>query len=99
MRIHHKTPYRTERVRAARDKELRQGIEWAGHVFQIDPDSQRLISGRVAAIHAKGVENCSAFAWRTISNTDYEFQPQEFLDFAVAVDARVDEIYRTSWSL
>ncbi len=68
--------------------------------FQCDPTSMTLIAGRALKLtrwQLQGIE-IPLQEWRTTDNVMVQFTPEEFLAFAEAADAYVEQVYRDSWA-
>lgn len=99
MIINHNSPLTSERCNQIRDSKLAEGFNWGGFIFQIDPKSLSLISGRTLRIITARIQNelVNDVQWMTKDNSIYTFTPDEFVSFAEAVDDHVDGIYKESW--
>jgi len=89
--------YQKDQLRAARDEAIKAGLDYNGHNFQIDPDSQRLIASKALRLQLEP-DNTNPVYWRSRANEMVEFTPAEFIEFAKAVSDRVEEIMMASFS-
>lgn len=102
MIINHKSPSAPARINEERDAEIKAGMQWpagSGIVYQTDPVSISLVTGRVGKIlayQARG-ETHPDFLWRAMDDTDHLFTPNDFLSFAIALDDFVEIKYIESW--
>lgn len=79
---------------------LRDGLLYPdenGHVFQIDPDSQRLITGKALRLKLEP-DNVNTVYWRSKDNEMVAFTHSEFIEFAKAVSDRVEAIMMASFN-
>ncbi|WP_169719907.1 DUF4376 domain-containing protein [Marinobacterium litorale] len=100
MLITHKSKNKNSRYNEWRDHEIEKGINWGGSVFQIDEKSRSLIGDRALKVVKRKLLNepMSSFVWRTKMDTYYTFSPEEFLEFAEAVDSHFESIMIESWN-
>lgn len=101
MIISHKSSVEDNMARynAWRTQEIKKGFNWDGEQFQIDAESQRLISAKALNVLRSLINNQtpSDIIWRTQTDTFYTFTSEEFLDFSDAVNAHVEGIMKTAW--
>lgn len=95
MIISHKSPYRDARANELRAKNINAGFNWSGSVFDIDPDSFRLIMSRAVRLTIN--PEIQQVEWRTKDNAMHLFSRAQFLEFAVDADAHVESLYQASW--
>ena len=98
MLLKHESPRRIPFIKEKRDRELRE-FEYNGSTFQVDPTSLTLISGRALKITRCQLNNerIGNQVWRTSDNQFVTFTPDDFLEFAEAVDEYVEQVYAESW--
>ena len=68
--------------------------------FQCDPTSMTLIAGRALKLtrwQLEGIE-IPCQEWRSTNNSVIQFTGEEFLTFAEAADAYVEQVFRESWA-
>lgn len=95
MIISHQSPLKRERANERRQKSLAEGYTWQGALYDIDPDSLRLIMSR--AVRLTIDPNINDVEWRTKDNSMFAFSRSQFLEFAAAADAYVESLYQASW--
>lgn len=96
MIISHKSPDKSRRVNEVRAATLAAGFTWGGNTFDIDDKSQALITGRALKLLLNPPH--PDIVWRSKDNQNIAFTRDQFLAFAQAVDAHVDQIFRSSWA-
>lgn len=99
MKINHKAVSAKSQINELRDSEIRAGYLWNDVLFDSDPKSLFLISGKVADILAKKALDVAVadFIWRSADNTNYTFTADEFLAFSSALTSFVEATYIKSW--
>jgi hypothetical protein len=88
-------------VHKKRDEQLRQFFYLPKEaVFQCDPTSMTLIAGRALKLTRWQLEGQPPTNqwWRTSDNNAVQFTCEEFLAFAEAADAYVEQVYVQSWA-
>lgn len=93
--ISHQSPNRAPRVNEQRAEKVKDGFPWQGALYDIDPDSLRLIMSR--AVRLTIDPNINEVEWRTKGNSMFVFSRSQFLEFAAAADAYVESLYQASW--
>ena len=98
MLLKHKSPRRIEYIKEQRNGAL-NNFEHMNSTFQCDPVSMILIAGRALKITRQQLNNepIKNQVWRTADNLFVTFTPNEFLEFAEAADAYVEQVYSQSW--
>lgn len=95
MRIHHRALDRRAKAHELRDQKLAMGFVWRGARFQADSQSRAAIGARALRAQRSG----EPVEWRTAENEQYPFTAEEFLAFADAVDAFVEQVMIETWAL
>lgn len=100
MNISHKSSKKSQYYSLWRDQQLAAGFEWNGARFQIDGESQRFIAAKALGLVKRELRgnNRDTITWRTQDNQFYTFEPDEFLDFAEAVEAYVENVLVQVWA-
>ena len=98
--------------KAWRDQKIQAGFTWNGNTFQSTEADQALIAGRATKLttlltlgrvqltdNSYADENGAtrALVWRTAGNVNVQFTVQEFLDFAIAMDEFIEDMYQAAW--
>lgn len=96
MKIRHNSPGKSARVNSLREQQIATGFTWGGWVFDIDHRSLAFISGR--ALRLTLDSDATEVQWRTKDNQIAVLSREDFMAFALAVDAHVESLYQQSWA-
>jgi len=98
-----------QRVRGLFQSKVTEGFQYAGKVFEIDPDSQRKIDSEIktaetwdAVYTSAGVTPVPTWSigpgWRAVDDTFMPVTKQEFLLFGIAVRDHVRALHGAKWT-
>ncbi|WP_394165132.1 DUF4376 domain-containing protein [Neptunomonas phycophila] len=97
--------------KAWRDNKIASGFTWNGNTFQADKDSRGLINGRVTKLNTLIINgritpeddeyidnngNTRPLVWWTTTNVVISFTVQEYLNFSIALEEWIEDIYTTA---
>lgn len=95
MIINHKSTNKGTRINKHREQQLEAGFQWRGDRFDLGDRSLALIYGR--ALRLTLDNTIASVTWRSKDNQMVDFLREDFLVFALAVDAYVETINQQSW--
>lgn len=97
--INHSSLDKSERYNINRAIQLDRGFPWYGAYFQSDERSRNLIMNRALSllIRERAGLSIPSIEWRDEDDALHTFTLDEFLNFASALDAHCEGIFKASW--
>lgn len=98
--------------KAWRDQKIQAGFTWNGNTFQSTAADQALIAGRATKLttlltlgrvqltdssYIDESGDTRPLVWRSLDNINVSFTVQDFLDFAIAMDEFIEDMYQAAW--
>lgn len=81
-----------------RDAQMALGLDYAGHVWQADEQSQARLAAAITTFQATG-QIPADFTWRTLDNVDVPMALADLVALAGAMAVRTFAIWKFSWDL